>query len=198
MNTTRTAPRCAGYARRRAALLLWLLPASLLLGACGFHLRGNITLPEEMKSLALQGTPAHSELANTVRNSVVNAGGELVSDASLATALLVISQDGYQRRVLSVNNLGQANAYELDYQLVFQLTDPRGEVRVATQQIKLQRQYRFDPGKVLAKSDEEQRIVSEMRRSATRQMLRRLVAGVSAPMPNAKPTKNAPSNAPAP
>jgi len=199
MNKDQTAPRVAWLTTRWRAVLLMLvlLPASLLLHSCGFHLRGNIALPEEMKSLAMQGTPPHGELATAVRNSVVQSGGEIVSDASIATAILVIKQDDYQRRVLSVDSQGHANAYELNYQLTFQLNSPSGEARVMTQQIKLQRQYRFDSSKVLAKSDEERRIVSEMRRNATLQMLRRLVIRLSVTTPSTGNEEKDPNHAPA-
>jgi LPS-assembly lipoprotein len=97
--------------------------------------------------------------------------------------VLVITQDSTSRRVLSVDNAGQANEYEVAYTLGFRLDNPDGANLVVPQSINLRRQYRYDPNLTLAKADEEARLVREMRQDAVRQLLRRLKAGIENPVP---------------
>lgn len=151
-------------------LVLFGLVIVLLISSCGFKLRGQIELSEAMQAIALQGTPENSELAISIRNVISRAGGKLVQPDA-ANSILVITGDNNTRRVLSVDNLGQANAYSLIYRLSFHLDSPSGQSLVKPQTIEQQRQYRFNASNVLATSDEEQRIVRVMREDAISRML---------------------------
>ncbi len=174
----------------QALVSLALIYSVVLLSGCGFHLRGSIELPAELTKVALEGTRPNGELGVAVRNGFARVGGQVVNSAASASSVLVITQDASSRRVLSVDSIGQANEYELDYMLGFRLDDPDGTNRVVQQSINLRRQYRFDPNLTLSKADEEARLVREMRQDAVRQMLRRLKAGIENPVPEAVPIEN--------
>lgn len=165
-----------------------------LLSGCGFRLRGSIELPAELTQVVIEGARPNSELGIALRNGLRRVGGQVVDSAQHARSVLVITQDSFERRVLSVDSIGQANEYELQYTLGFRLDDPDGTNRVVQQSIQLRRQYRFDAAQTLAKADEEVRLVREMRQDAVRQMLRRLKAGLDNPVSG---TPKANSSAPA-
>lgn len=162
---------------------LALIYSVVALSGCGFHLRGSIDLPEELTEVALEGTRPNGELGVTLRNGFSRVGGQVVDSGASARSVLVITQDSTSRRVLSVDNVGQANEYEVAYTLGFRLDNPDGANLVVQQSINLRRQYRYDPNLTLAKADEEARLVHEMRQDAVRQMLRRLKAGIENPVP---------------
>lgn len=174
------------------ALLLAMLFAAL--AGCGFHLRGAVELPPEMTEVAIQGTKPYGELGVALRNGFAREGGQVVESVQQARSVLVITHDATIRRVLSVDSSGQANQYEVEYNLGFRLDDPDGAIRVAAQSISLRRQYRFDPNQTLAKADEEARLVRQMREDAVRQMLRRLKAGLENPVPVPKASLRAPAS----
>jgi len=167
----------------RALVSLVLIYSVVLLGGCGFHLRGSIDLPEELTEVALVGTRPNGELGVALRNGFARVGGQVVDSGESASSVLVITQDSFSRRVLSVDSIGQANEYEVAYNLGFRLDDPDGTNRVVQQSINLRRQYRFNPDLTLAKADEEARLIREMRQDAARQLLRRLKAGIENPVP---------------
>ena len=173
----------------QALVSLALIYSVVLLSGCGFHLRGSIDLPAELTEVALEGARPNGELGIALRNGFARVGGQVVDSAVSANSVLVITQDSFSRRVLSVDNIGQANEYELAYTLGFRLDDPGGTNRVAQQSINLRRQYRYDPNLTLAKADQEARLVREMRQDAARQLLRRLKAGIENPVP-AAPSEN--------
>jgi len=145
-------------------------------------MRGSIDLPEELTEVALVGTRPNGELGVALRNGLARVGGQVVDSGESASSVLVITQDSFSRRVLSVDSIGQANEYELRYTLGFRLDDPDGTNRVVQQSFNLRRQYRYDPNLTLAKADEEARLVREMRQDAARQLLRRLKAGIENPV----------------
>ena len=189
MLTTRSFLASHRQSAVQAFVSLVLIYSVMLLSGCGFHLRGSIELPAELTEVALEGTRPNGELGVAVRNGFARVGGQVVDSGSSANSVLVISQDSYSRRVLSVDSIGQANEYELRYTVGFRLDDLDGANRVVQQSISLRRQYRFDPDLTLAKADEEARLVREMRQDAVRQMLRRLKAGIENPVPVA-PVEN--------
>lgn len=160
-----------------------LIYSVVVLSGCGFHMRGSIDLPEELTEVALEGARPNGELGVALRNGFARVGGQVVDSGESASSVLVITQDSYTRRVLSVDSIGQANEYELRYTVGFRLDDPGGTNRVVQQSINLRRQYRYDPNLTLAKADEEARLVREMRQDAAHQLLRRLKAGIENPLP---------------
>jgi len=175
------------------ALLLILLFAGLT--GCGFHLRGAVELPPALTEVAIQGTNPYGELGVVLRNGFSRVGGQVVESVQQAQSVVVITRESTQRRVLSVDNLGQATQYELEYTLGFRLDDPQGATRVGAQTINLRRQYNYDPNLALAKADEEARLVREMRQEAVRQMLSRLKAGLDNNLPqNPEPGSRAPAS----
>ena len=171
------------YVVQALASLLLIYSVVALLSGCGFHPRGGIELPAELTEVALEGTRPNGELGVALRNGFARVGGQVVDSGESASSVLVITQDSFSRRVLSVDSIGQANEYELAYTLGFRLDDPDGTNRVVQQSINLRRQYRFDPNLTLAKADQEARLVREMRQDAARQLLRRLKAGIENPVP---------------
>lgn len=156
---------------------LWLcwLGLALLLGGCGFHLRGDLALPPELQRVALTGTSPNSALGIDIHQALVAAGGEGVTgDAAQATARLVIHTEQFDKRVLSVNSLGQASEYELHYRLRYELQSRTGSTLAGVQQLDRLRDYVFDPANVLGKGAEEALLKQEMRRQAVARMLERL------------------------
>ncbi len=157
---------------------LLFLFTGLVLSACGFHLRGSVELPESLNSVALTGTDRNSELGLGIRDAFNRSGSRVEDSPAQARSVLVILEDKTERRVLSVDGLGRASAYTLNYTLSFRLDTADGKPWIPRQSITLQRQYRFNPDTILAKGDQELRFYNEMRRDAIDQMMRRLQAGV--------------------
>lgn len=151
-----------------------LVGCSLLLGGCGFHLRGAVELPPAMEAAQITGVPAGNAIYGEIRRTLVAAGGGVVSDPEQASARLEVLGEDFDRRVLSVDSTGKVSEYELTYRLRYRLLAPNGEVLVAPQSINMTRDYRYNTANVLGTEEEATQLQQEMRRLAVRQMLRRL------------------------
>ncbi len=143
----------------------------LLVSACGYHLRGGIDLPDDLKNIYIQG--ASSQLTESLKKSLRSSDGGLVETPEEAGLVIHVIKEDMRRRVLSLSSTGRANEYELYYLLDFNLIDAEGNHLSEKQTIELSRDYFNDQEDVLGKANEEQLIRKEMYRKAVKSMITR-------------------------
>jgi len=154
--------------------------ASLLLSACGFHLRGAVPLSPSMEHIYVQG--GSQLLARDLRLSLEAAGAEIADEPQAARSVLQILEEYSDRRVLSVGSDAQVQEYELAYGVRFAVVRKDGTILLPPQELLVTRDYRFDPNQVLGSSSEESLLREEMQRDLSQLILRRL-AHVQEPDP---------------
>lgn len=162
-----------------------LVTCYLSLLSCGFHLRGAVELPSAMERTYIVGA-GDSSLYYELESALLAAGAQVVKTPEAATAILTIHGEDYRRRVLSVDTAGRASEYELRLHIVYSLREPDGKMLAMRDEVVQLRDYRFDPDNVLASGGQEEILQSEMRRSAVRQLLRRLQSRIRKTEPQAE------------
>jgi LPS-assembly lipoprotein len=153
-----------------------LLPALLALGllaGCGFSLRGSANLPEPLRTLQVAGVEENGELLQEVRRALRNSGVTLVEEASAYR--LGIGRESSSERIVSVNSNARAGEYEIEMNLLFQLSQG-GTTVLGPETLRMSRVYLTDPENAVAKEDEAELIRSELRREVAQLLLRRLQA----------------------
>ena len=155
---------------------LALLGLCLLLGACGFHLRGQVSLPPVMARTAIVGLDPFNPLAREMERALRGSGVEVVEDEAAATAVLRVTRADAPRRLLSVQASGKAQEIELLQFLHFRLEDPSGKILLPEQQLEQRRDYYFDPKDPLGTTGQEPAIRRDMRRDIVQLMMLRLQA----------------------
>jgi LPS-assembly lipoprotein len=158
----------------RSVLLLWL---GLSLAACGFHLRGSVELPPVMARSFVEAGQA-GELAAEVRGLLQSSGVQVVSSRGDATVVIRLLGEQRQRRVIAVDTSGAASAYELTYQVRFELRDGEDAVLMPPQSLSRSRDLNFDGGNVLGKSREEEQIYAALRTDLATAILQRIQYGL--------------------
>jgi LPS-assembly lipoprotein len=157
--------------------MMWrrLLTVALLLlvSSCGFHLRGEMVLPEVMARTKLVA-PAGSLVRYEVENLLLGAGGVVTEEESSATAVLTLHSERILSRVLSVDALGRAREHALTLVVKYSLQEVGGTMLAQPLSSRVERDFRFDPDNVLAQRSEQEMVQQEMRRVAAQQILRRL------------------------
>ena len=163
--------------------LIALVLITLLLGGCGFHLRGSVTLPPVMAVTYIQdsrpATRISSKLKYALRKLDITVTDQIVSplpDSSAATAILVLSNERFNQRLLSSGSSTLVKEFQLNYSISFELKDPDGKTLLARQTVHTSREQTFNETQVLAKSSEQETLQREMMADAIRQILRRLQA----------------------
>lgn len=153
-------------------LRLALLSFTLLLASCGFTLRGSAELPAQLQPLYLEALDADSDMLRELRRVLENNRVQLAEEPGLGYRL-GIGNEERSERVVSVNVNARAGEYELTLALPWQLR--QGTTVVAgPERLTLSRVYLADPENAVAKTQEAEQILREMRQDLSRQLLRRL------------------------
>jgi LPS-assembly lipoprotein len=152
--------------------VLFVVILSMLLNGCGFKLRGDYLLPDELKILYVSSTDKHGELTRIVKQHLKVNKVNVVEQFAVDIPELRVLKDSLDRRTLSVFPNGQVAAYELIYTVSYQLRFSNEDSQ--TQSFEFNRDYQDNPNIALAKSRELTLMLSEMRKEAADKILRSL------------------------
>jgi len=162
-----------GYVRRfELHLALWLTLS--LLSACGFHLRGPLSAALPFQKVYIQGAGNDGTLVQMLRAALEQSSVIVVASADQAQVVVSLSEVMLDRRVLAVGTAGGVEEYELQYQVDMTPKSPDGKVLQETDNVDLSTDYQYDDTALLAKSEEQEQHINDMRESAVREMLRHL------------------------
>ena len=142
----------------------------LLLTSCGFHLKKASNLPDDLKVITLVGDDEKSALFELVEKELIASKVELNQVGKHPE--LKIHRDRLERQILSLFDNGQVAEYELAYSVSYTLKRP-GK-KAINQSFELYRNYQDDPDNALAKAIELDLLLSEIRKQASRRIVREL------------------------
>jgi LPS-assembly lipoprotein len=149
---------------------------ALLLSACGYHLRGAIDLPSELKTVYLEG--ASGQLREQFKKAIETSAVQLVDTRAAAGTVIVVSNEDTLKRALSLGSGGRANQFGLEYRLNYEVTDTNNNPIVKSQPIEIMREYFNDQQLILGKDNEELVIRNEMYQQAVRTMINQIRFGL--------------------
>ena len=156
--------------------LLAASASALLLGACGFQLRGA----PELAFQSLYLGASNSTLTNELRRNLASLGSlQVIADPDLrstAQAVLDILLDQREKTVVGVNASGQVREFQLRVRVRFRLRTPQGRDLIPETELLQQRDISFNESAVLAKEAEEGLMYRDMQSDIVQQLIRRLAA----------------------
>ncbi|PMH37483.1 luciferase [Vibrio sp. 10N.286.49.B3] len=148
-----------------------LILAVSLLSGCGFHLRGDYTVPEELQTMSLTSFDQYSQLTRDIKTKLVQINISLVTPAANVPNMHLISET-ISERTLSLYQNSRVAEKELTYTASYRVTVPNlGSNTFST---RVTRNYLDNPLTALAKSVERDGIEDEMREQAASQMIRQM------------------------
>jgi LPS-assembly lipoprotein len=156
------------------------------LTACGFHLRGQATLPFE--SIYISGSPSFAtQLARAVRAGSTT---RVASNPKDAEVTLEVMNEVRERSILSLSSTGRVQELQIRYRVQFRVADRNSREFVAPSEILLKRDLLYSDTDVLGKEQEELLLYRDMQNDAVQQVVRRLqVARLDVDAPAAKNAK---------
>jgi LPS-assembly lipoprotein len=157
----------------RSLLPSLMLGSLLFMNGCGFHLRGSVELPPALSAVYVEQQQAPL-IAEALARAFTEQQLSPVEDKAQAQLIIRVSQESYQRQVLSVGATGNVQEYQLNYTVKLDILDAKGEALAEPQTLPVSRELRYDSAEVVAKAGEEQQLKSEMLADAARQIIRRL------------------------
>ena len=171
-------------------LSLVVLTATLL-SACGFHLRGDYDVTEELSTMSLTSYDQYSTFTRMVKRQLRMNEITVVQPTEDVPNIHLLSE-GTGERTLSLYQNTRAAEIELTFVASYRVTIPNlGEKTFSTS---VTRSYLDNPLTALAKSVERDMIEDEMRKLAASQIVRqmaRLKANIHTGTMDEQPASNA-------
>jgi len=159
---------------RGAAGRVAILALSIVLFACGFHLRGEAHYP--FATLFLDSAPA-LPITTELKRSLEGIGSaRLVAAAAGAEAVLEVNSVEDTKQILSLSGGGRVAEYLLTKRVMFRVHDNDGQDWLPTAEVLVRRSYTYSDTEALAKEAQEQRLWREMQTDSVQQIVRRLQA----------------------
>ena len=128
----------------------------LFISACGFQLRGDIQA--NFDSISISG--GTSGFNKTLQRKFRQAGITIAS-ASEAEKIVEIIKNSFTKTILTLTGTGAVSEYQLDYNVIYRFKN-KGGVWNLPVTIEATRTYTYDDSDILAKDEEEKRLVSGM------------------------------------
>ncbi len=154
--------------------------------ACGFKLRGSVSIP--YKAIVITGNPSLPLRSDLEMMILTGSDSRVVNNTKDADLILEIISEVNSREILAYNATGQISAYRLNSRVEFRATDQNGVEVVPEAEIYVTRDMDFSVSTVLATDVQMVQFTNEMRTNLALQILRRVSA-------TARPRVSAPSGA---
>jgi len=158
----------------RALLLTLALMLTLLLGACGFHLRQHDAFTLPFRTLYLQSANSFSPFTAELKRTIQANNVQLTDTPEQAQLTLHIVSETADKQILSLSSGGRVREYILQLRISLRAFDMKQQDWLAAQEITIKRNFSYDDSQVLAKDREEDLLFQNMRSDAVQQTLRRL------------------------
>jgi len=152
--------------------LPFLLLAALLLDACAFHLRDQMTMPFNALYLdtGKPSTPMVAELKRSLEANHV----KLVNTAAESDVILKIVFESTDKQILTLGGNGRVSEFRLNYHISFRAYDLKQRDWIPAEEMSLYRDLSYDDTLVLAKEAEENLLYKSMRSDIVQQIIRQL------------------------
>ena len=144
----------------------------MCIAGCGFHLRGDATLP--YATLYVSG-PTGTSLTRALTRVLTSSTVKIVERQEDAEVSLIILTDTREKSILSLSGAGRAQEYELRERVSFRIVTAK-EPDLPLNEIVTQRTISFNDAQILAKESEEGLLYRDMENDTVQQLLRRLQA----------------------
>ena len=135
--------------------------------SCGYQLRGVEGL--NFKSVSIVG--GSPDFTKLLKKKFKQAGVKVQEENSGKN--LEIINDNFSRKILSLSSAGKVKEYQINYKVVFRIKTRDGEWS-APINIEIDRDYTFDDKNIIAKTEEELRILQSIQERLIRTIVTRL------------------------
>lgn len=107
---------------------LLLFASMLTLTACGFHLRGQINLPNKLHTFYLDSASPYSPLLNEIRKTLSYSNITTVDSADKAPVTLFVNSDNLSYSQSTLGTSTSLRNYTVTYTVNYELRNPSGHM----------------------------------------------------------------------
>jgi LPS-assembly lipoprotein len=157
---------------RPSPRLFALLLTTLLLGACGFHLRGQEPMP--FKSIYLDAGNPKSPFIGELRRDFERSRVTQTATAKAADVVLQIVFENSEMQILTLDSSGRVTEFRLVYRVSLRAYDHKKQDWIPSIVMEMHRDFFYDDSLVLAKQSEQNQLADSMYKEMAQQIVRRL------------------------
>jgi LPS-assembly lipoprotein len=149
---------------------LLVIGLALLLGACGFQLRGTGTNQMEIKEIDLSARNAYGEIVTQLRQTLEASGVRVHSGAPYK---LILVDENESQRSLSYTGASGSAEYEMTAVLNYQIHGAQ-DLSLLDGKLQVQKIYVHDGNNLMGSDQEMEQVRKEMRNQLVQNMMVRL------------------------
>ncbi len=144
------------------------------IAGCGFHLRGNVKLPESLQQLYIASDSPYGPIAQQLKQILGHSGVSIESDPGPNIITLNVKNERYSKTAFSQSATSNTSQYTLFFSLDYDLQTDKGEVLFGPNTIRTQGNYTVNTSAVLTTSTQEDTLRTELQKQAAYQLLAQL------------------------
>lgn len=147
---------------------------SIILSACGFHLRGDWNLAAPLRKMYLETKDPYGQLARELKLQLKASNISFVEHKNDAKTILLIEHDDIHQTLLGLNATQQTRQYKLTLTIRFIVQDQHGITILPIQTVEDSRVITIQSNQILGSSNEVNLFAQQMRRASASTILERL------------------------
>lgn len=161
----------------------WLLMFSIMtiVVGCGFHLRGNVSFPEEYKTVYIDSNEPEFSRDSIEFYVKRQLSSQLTFVDTKETADLIIHiNEGFNTRVVASNASGSTRDYTTDIVARIGVTNSSGQQILPAQNFTKSRNFTINERAPLARTNAEESIARDLAEDLSIDFIRRLITVIQA------------------
>ncbi len=164
-----------------------LLMSTLVLAACGFHLRQSVALPPGMQRVHVT-VAGNNDLQRGLARALVGSGATVEDKAGTGIAELAVPVAYFSTDTLTVSGQARVTEYTVRYQVQFEVHDGTGQSLIPRQRIDMQREFSYDATNTIGTAAQVDAIHGSLNDDMIQAILFRLQAATKHPPQTADAT----------
>lgn len=141
---------------------------------CGFHLRGAIVIPSELKTIKITPDNPNETLQRVLRRTLIKEGVIIVSSDAKNVATLEVSEATFAQQVLTVAPNNQPQRIKLQISFTYSLYNKDDKLIQGPATITSSRDFSVDSNNMLSANAEQELIKTELYQDAIARLMRRI------------------------
>jgi LPS-assembly lipoprotein len=151
-----------------------ILCLSLLLAGCGYHLRGEYTVPPGFQNVYVDYGQPYDPFVRKIKDALTHANVNVVKEASQAKYILRILSISQNANLQATSTTGQVNTYMMQYAVSFEVGDAEGKILLPPQTAQSSENYTLSSTQLLANFNQQPNLIAFLQQDVAMQILLRL------------------------